>query len=651
MTGLPAISYPRISPIRDILHNYVNFSLFERDVIDSTYFQRLHFVLQNSAAYSAYPCNKNSRFVHSLGVSHICGRLFIHGLKNAHIDVLRKFLKEADRFIFEVLESVKDRSGAEKDVLASWRRTVGNSSRFLHNPLIGSSLNHTSRDEFIVNTLWVSLKICGLAHDVGHLPMSHSFEDAIKDVENICVLLRVDMPLEEKIRAQNKPLVGDAFAEDRPALSATLSRLGAIMGAPVGDIKLGLLSLSLHERRSLRILDKIKRNPINEYRTEDGAYRDLVFTIAEVILLSSVKAPRVGHNALLTAMRYIIAGGLDADRLDYVLRDSRASGLELGVFDLDRIVTNCTLCILDDRLQFAFADNSISAIESFFHQRYLIYSALVYHRTAVRIKAVLRELLARLIVFAYSRPNDEVASLLERTGIVRRSQVRSKRYSVDGLLPSTDDKLVNFDDSRLRTMLFDLIAELTPRSDAEKSENSYEIYMIIVLAETFLFRRRENWCSFGKSTASARAYMEKLGIKDVNPFTLGDGLVRTRFRDLIAKKRREIVDKFGGKICLVMSELPPKVYKRIDDEGNKVFVTTRGNSTAVPIEEMSAFLSDQHEIIGREMDWSMSCIGQRIRGSADEHQLEEFFKEIVTSVAELKRATLGNGVHEPSREN
>ncbi len=174
----------------------------------------------------------------------------------------------------------------------------------------------------------------------------------------------------------------------------------------------------------LLILDEIARSPLNQYSDDEAHYRDYVFLIAQAILLSAKKDAIPTAGSFLLAIRDIVASGLDADRLDYTLRDPRASGLEIGAFDLDRIVTNCTLCRTGERFRIAFSDNSISAIESFFHQRYLLYSALVYQRTAVRAKAVLRELLARVLVYCYRCPNDAVAELAHRAGLVERDLCR-----------------------------------------------------------------------------------------------------------------------------------------------------------------------------------------------------------------------------------
>ena len=98
-----AISHSRaITTIREPIHGAIDLTCYEREIIDSPYYQRLHFVLQNSTTYTAYPSNKNSRFVHSLGVSYVFGgEMLISALRNSPKEELLEFLAEAASFVFE----------------------------------------------------------------------------------------------------------------------------------------------------------------------------------------------------------------------------------------------------------------------------------------------------------------------------------------------------------------------------------------------------------------------------------------------------------------------------------------------------------------------------------------------------------------------
>ena len=188
-----------ITPIRDSIHDSIRITVFEREIIDSPYFQRLHFILQNSTTFAAYPANKTSRFVHSLGVSYIAGALLTRAVCNAASGDLDLFLKSIASFIgdnFVREQEVKfSNKSYRNDLIQAWRETIFGQSRFSHSPFLPQNATQTPiggeadykgfRALFLIDTVWEAVRICGLAHDIGHLPMSHSFEGALDKVSTL----------------------------------------------------------------------------------------------------------------------------------------------------------------------------------------------------------------------------------------------------------------------------------------------------------------------------------------------------------------------------------------------------------------------------------------------------------------------------------
>jgi HD superfamily phosphohydrolase len=62
-----------IGEITDPVHRYISFSAVERDLIDTSVFQRLRRIRQLAGAHLVYPSAQHSRFEHSLGTMHIAG--------------------------------------------------------------------------------------------------------------------------------------------------------------------------------------------------------------------------------------------------------------------------------------------------------------------------------------------------------------------------------------------------------------------------------------------------------------------------------------------------------------------------------------------------------------------------------------------------
>lgn len=56
----------KLYQITDTVHETIYLSDFEKDIMATPYFNRLHDVYQNSAVYLTYPCNRTKRYEHSI---------------------------------------------------------------------------------------------------------------------------------------------------------------------------------------------------------------------------------------------------------------------------------------------------------------------------------------------------------------------------------------------------------------------------------------------------------------------------------------------------------------------------------------------------------------------------------------------------------
>ncbi len=96
----------------------------------------------------------------------------------------------------------------------------------------------------------------------------------------------------------------------------------------------------------------------------------------------------------------IVSSQLDADRLDYLLRDSYMTGVAYGRYDLDWILTNLRLARRkrDAGLRLAInATKGYHAAEQFVIGRYLMYQQVYYHKTSRAAEQMIRTALQRLV--------------------------------------------------------------------------------------------------------------------------------------------------------------------------------------------------------------------------------------------------------------
>jgi HD superfamily phosphohydrolase len=82
----------------------------------------------------------------------------------------------------------------------------------------------------------------------------------------------------------------------------------------------------------------------------------------------------------------LVAGALDMDRMDYLLRDAYYTGVKEGVFGADRIIK--TLVLSDDIL--AVEEKGVLSVEKFLIARRLMYWQVYYHKTCLAAETMLQ---------------------------------------------------------------------------------------------------------------------------------------------------------------------------------------------------------------------------------------------------------------------
>lgn len=114
----------------------------------------------------------------------------------------------------------------------------------------------------------------------------------------------------------------------------------------------------------------------------EEAYPGLAKKVADVIRHKS-------KNPLLSQM---ISGQLDADRMDYLLRDAYFTGTKYGEFDLERILR--TMRVADHKL--VVKESGIYAVENYIMARYHMYWQIYYHPVARSYENVMMKLFQRI---------------------------------------------------------------------------------------------------------------------------------------------------------------------------------------------------------------------------------------------------------------
>ncbi len=139
------------------------------------------------------------------------------------------------------------------------------------------------------------------------------------------------------------------------------------------------------------------------FHHEDFTIETVLSEETEVgILLKSYSpdlAPRVADIIRGTfrpmALAQIVSSQLDADRMDYLLRDSLMTGVKYGVYDLEWIIKSIEINEADDHLY--VSARGLYAVEDYLQARYYMFRQVYFHRTLRAAEIILRAILRRAL--------------------------------------------------------------------------------------------------------------------------------------------------------------------------------------------------------------------------------------------------------------
>jgi HD superfamily phosphohydrolase len=249
-------------------------------------------------------------------------------------------------------------------------------------------INQNCFDQRISDDQIQMYRLAGLLHDLGHYPFSHAMEQVIGNFYKEALLDKPKNPLSETTR-----LLTDVVEEAEPTSYD-------------------------HETLGRAIIDN--DDELNSVFKKHG------FDRQQIKSFFSRENPELITN--------IVSSDLDCDRLDYLVRTARATGLPYGQVDVEYITSQA--CI-DSSGNFCITAKAMRAADHLLVSRHYDYTQVVYHKTVVGLEIVLKEILEAL--FKEGRLDCSAAKLRNeiKSGTFRRyddhfvvSQIREFRSEI-----------------------------------------------------------------------------------------------------------------------------------------------------------------------------------------------------------------------------
>ncbi len=144
-----------------------------------------------------------------------------------------------------------------------------------------------------------------------------------------------------------------------------------------------------HEKRTRDIIRDDTTEVNQRLRKLDPGFPDLL----DEFFCEDVEEGSTEGPGILGYLTQIVSSQLDADRFDYLLRDSYATGTDYGRFDLKWLLQN--LFLDETRSRFYLGHKAILAAEQYVYARYHMYRMVYFHKTTRAAEVMLRLLFKR----------------------------------------------------------------------------------------------------------------------------------------------------------------------------------------------------------------------------------------------------------------
>lgn len=406
-----------VDHILDNLHGQIGITALEKEIEKLAIFKRLHNISQLGVVNWIFPCAVHTRYVHSIGVMQMAYQMAIH--------INMNYGKQPNR-----------------------------------------------ESPFFSDGELQIIRLAGMLHDIGHYPLSHNIEAAYKEGYKEIQIGR------ERVADHQKDLVGCpkylALSSDGTSFAVDVDSEKFRQDERADFLKEIAGSKGYHHeaigawiiKTNREIHDKVrdcfvtikengnkKINPIcvpigkdDKKLDENVITNDLLEMVAAIVVGNYNYGDgeyKYEFEKKYSAMVQIIHSELDADNLDYLLRDATFSGTSYGIMDVG-VLLNCLsvgeICYEPEssngritQYLVGVLPKGIGCVEQFFANKYLAYSQMIYSKYVSSLEAMLLNWAKHSLPHndTYGLEQEDENSGEENEAELFLSLVKSKNTNVD----------------------------------------------------------------------------------------------------------------------------------------------------------------------------------------------------------------------------
>ena len=490
----------KLRQVTDTIHGSIFLSGLESAMIATPYFFRLHDIYQSSTVYMTYPTNRTKRYEHSLGVMQLASRMLFSAVSNADDLVKIEFFRRLEQRFDDVVKAARKNAnnpniggGYYQNLKQPINRAFGplrdqpiwesiSNARleanddsiftepalneFQYYPLVTDEDDQALKQFFMYRCLLQALRIVALFHDVGHPPFSHIIEDAMREL--YLDTKRDGWDKEKELRFDESLRQFVAGGEDAFKCRSIYVDRSLDYAATHERIGFSLLQFAL---------DDAITSICSGLKSDNSARALLVHMVVVAEFSMAIWAEK---DNFFRSVHTIVDGLLDADRMDYILRDSRNSGVDWGDIPYERLITPMKLIIVDEHqgerlkkdeqaFMIAFPRKLEEDIVDLLLTRYKLFERVNYHHRCMKTAKALQTSVKLLAENYLSASEEDINPEV--------------RILWDALNTDAGDKplrIIQWNDSFLISMLHRSLVELQNGSDESKGilfDNLQEILL------------------------------------------------------------------------------------------------------------------------------------------------------------------------------
>lgn len=182
-----------------------------------------------------------------------------------------------------------------------------------------------------------------------------------------------------------------------------------------------------HEEWTIKILES----------PETEIHRALVNNFGEGFLpklISVFHKEKAEKDTILALIHQLISSQMDADRMDYLLRDSYFTGVNNGGYDLNRLVASIEIEEVGENLQICVNEKFISSLEEYIMARFYMHKEVYQHPLKRQLENIVQK------VFRRARELEAAGQLENLDGLIKK--VLMDKLSLEDYLDLDDNILI-----------------------------------------------------------------------------------------------------------------------------------------------------------------------------------------------------------------